>query len=60
MASNTQTFTYDGTPGEISEQINVRANLTYEDVKVVMELGVGLVSSGFTTYTVEFMMRAKS
>ncbi len=59
MASNSQTFTYDGTFGEISEQINVRANLTYEDVKVVMELGVGLVSSGFTTYTVEFTMRAR-
>lgn len=59
LPSSTQTFTYDGVPSEVSAQINVRANTLSEDVKVVMEFGVGVSSSGFIVYTIEFTMQAK-
>ena len=60
MPASTQSYSYDGVPGEVSNLMNVRSNLINEDVRVVMEIGVGLISSGFTVHTIEFTMRAKS
>lgn len=59
MPAASKAFTYDGTPGEIDQKIDMRANVLSEDVRVVLELGVGLISSGFTVYTIEFTLLAK-